>query len=193
MGAHDGKKPHSLDFLFLTLLWVPGESLEISLNSSSLGWCDCRLAISTHVWRGAKSGKISRRCQTKKIDIQAGGPEGFHHQRQAARDPFLRDCTEEWKHQAQLVALAGNRFVLEDGQEIPDEEQATECHGEELTGMHTTEIGSLEQARIGRAGGPAIMIIHLLGLAQDEWLAAPEARPQLRVRGVDRFIPPTFK
>jgi hypothetical protein len=55
----------------------------------------------------------------------------------------------------------------EDGPEILDEEQDTEDHEEELTGMHTREISSLEQPRIGRAGG----LVRVSGR-----LTAPEVR-----------------
>jgi hypothetical protein len=50
-------------------------------------------------------------------------------------------------------ALSGHRPALDDNPEDLDEEQDTEYHGGELTGMQTHEIGSLEQTQIGKAGG----------------------------------------
>jgi hypothetical protein len=50
-------------------------------------------------------------------------------------------------------------LVLEDGRGIVDEEQDEKDHGEELTGIYPPERRSLDQARIGTAGGPVTVSV----------------------------------
>jgi hypothetical protein len=111
------------------------------------------------------------------VELSSWGPDNFPRFIAAedswsmAQNAFIRDHVAIWKQQAQRVARVGLCLDLEDGPDVPDKQQDTQDHGEELEGMHTPEISSLEEARIGRPG----------------------AWSQVRGRGVNRFMPAMFE